>query len=156
MDNAKIESALGVLDGLPSDARFGGNDWTMWRTGLTVADLRELLEAARDDGWLDAETDPPPFGEDVLADCGRMWRKAWRTGRGWAWNENPGDGRDKTPPSPLAGAAAMTPRPAVRRIRDEPCESCARRTDVAIFDDAIKPCPRLCADCMRAGLEVLR
>lgn len=52
--------------------------------------------------------------------------------------------------------AAMPQKPSIRRIRDEPCESCARRVDVAIFDDAARPCPRLCADCMRAGIEVLR
>lgn len=45
-----------------------------------------------------------------------------------------------------------TPRPPIRWLRDEPCDSCDRRTRVAIFDGAAMPCPRLCADCMRAAL----
>lgn len=47
---------------------------------------------------------------------------------------------------------ARTPRPPIRWLRDEPCESCNRRTRVAIFDGAAVPCPRICADCMRAAL----
>lgn len=47
-------------------------------------------------------------------------------------------------------------KPAIRWLRDEPCESCDRRTSVAIFDSAAPPCPRLCADCMRAAMESRR
>lgn len=85
MTNEKIDAALAVLRTAPDDAaRIGGaDDWLVFRTGLTFADLRELLEAARDDGWRDAESDKPPLGKDVAVEYGGIARSGWLSVDGW-------------------------------------------------------------------------
>lgn len=57
-------------------------------TSLTVADLRALLEAARDGGWRDAESDPPPLGQDVEVEYGGIVRSGWLSAHGWVIRED--------------------------------------------------------------------
>lgn len=85
MDNAKIEAALAALDGAGVDIPVSAGFPPVWfDTGLTVADLRELLEAARDGGWRDA-SEPPGDGRAVEVERmdGRTCRASWLPGGDW-------------------------------------------------------------------------
>lgn len=65
VDDAKIEAAIARLDGTPGYGRVAVTDlgFAMRETGLTVAELRKILEAARGQAWRDASERP---GDDRL------------------------------------------------------------------------------------------
>lgn len=74
MTAAEIDLALAVLDGVGDEmSLFAG--FASWDTGLTIADLRELLEAARNDGWLDAEKYKPEREIEVVCETHEYGRE---------------------------------------------------------------------------------
>lgn len=86
MDNAKIEGALSALVGLPDAGRVEVTDlgFAMRDTGLTVAELREILEVARGQAWRPA-SEKPDHQRWVQAERpdGRVTRARWLHGDAW-------------------------------------------------------------------------
>lgn len=83
MDNAKIEAAIAALAKRePSDVVWAGP--AHHDTGLTVAELREILEVARGQAWRDA-SEKPDHQRWVQAERpdGRVTRARWLHGDAW-------------------------------------------------------------------------